>query len=81
MQLDFQKKRKKNLESISFHYEMFDVTSFRLVLGVYIVHVVIFIKKYQIYLFRIFLCDLLREGLKKTIESVIMIVAGGGVHG
>ena len=32
------------LESVSFHHEMFDVTSFRLVLGVYIVHVVIFIK-------------------------------------
>ena len=33
-------------EHVSFHHEMFDVTSFRLVLGVYIVHIVIFIKKY-----------------------------------
>ena len=48
------------LESVSFHHEMFDVTSFRLVLGVYIVHVVIFIKKYLLNLFRISFCDLLK---------------------
>ena len=41
------------LESVSFHHEMFDVTSFRLVLVVYIVEVVIFIKYYLLYMFRI----------------------------
>ena len=43
MQLDFP----KNfffLESVSFNHEMFNVTNFRLVLGVCIVYVMIFIK-------------------------------------
>ena len=39
---------------------MFDVTSFRLVLGVYIVHVVIFINKCLLNLFRVIFCDLLK---------------------
>ena len=41
------------LESVSFHHEMFDVTNFRLFLGVYIVHVVFFIQKNLVNLFRI----------------------------
>ena len=41
------------LESVSFHHEMFDATNFRLVLGVVIVHVVIFINKYLVKLYRI----------------------------
>ena len=36
------------LESVSFHHEMINVTSFKIVLGVYIVHLVIFIKKYSV---------------------------------
>ena len=57
-QLEFQKNL--FLFSVSFHHEMFDVNSFRLVLGVYIVHVLIFIKKYLVNLFRISFCDLLK---------------------
>ena len=39
---------------------MFDVTNFRLVLGICIVHVVIFIKKYLVKLYRIRFCELLK---------------------
>ena len=48
------------MESVSFHHEMFDVTNFRLVLGICIVHVVIFIKKYLVKLYRIRFCELLK---------------------
>ena len=48
------------MESVSFHHEMFDVTNFRLVLGVCIVHVVIFINKYLVNLYRIRFCELLK---------------------
>ena len=41
------------LERVSFHHEKFDVTNFRLLLGVGINHVVIFIKKYLVNLYRI----------------------------
>ena len=59
MHLDFQKKT-TFLESVSFHYEMFDVTNFRLVLGVCIVHMVIFITKYLVKLFRIPFWELIK---------------------
>ena len=48
------------LERVSFHHEMFDVTNFRLVLGVCIVNVVIFIKRKNVNLFRIGFCELLK---------------------
>ena len=48
------------LESVSFHYEMFDVTNLRLVLGVCTVQVVIFIKKYLVKLFRIKFWELIK---------------------
>ena len=39
------------VSSVSFHHEMFCVTNFGLVLGVCIVHFVIFIKKYLVTFF------------------------------
>ena len=39
--------------SVFWHIEMFDLTNFRLVLVICHVHVVIFIQKYLVYLFRI----------------------------
>ena len=60
MQLDFLEKKTIFLESVSFHHEMFDINSFRLVLGVHIVLVLIFIKKYLVNLFSISFCDLLK---------------------
>ena len=48
------------LESVSFYYKMVDVNNVRLVLGVCIVHVVIFLKKYLVSLFSISFCELLK---------------------
>ena len=45
VQLDFQKKF-FFLEIVAFHHKVLNLTNFKLVLGVYIVHVVIFINKY-----------------------------------
>ena len=59
VQLDFQENLFSFL-SVSFHHEMFDLTSFRLFLGVCIVHVVIFIKKHLVNLFSISFCELLK---------------------
>ena len=58
------------LESVSFHHEVFDVSSFRLVLGVYIVHVVIFIKKYLVNMFRISFSDFLRILTMTTLKML-----------
>ena len=64
------------LESVSFYLEMFDVTIIRLVLVVCNVHVVIFIKKYPVNLFRISFCELLKILLMlilKMLEKLCLV--------
>ena len=51
------------------NHELFGVTNFGLVLGVCIVHVVIFINKYLVNFFRISFCELL-----KIIKMIILIM-------
>ena len=64
------------MESLSFHREMFVVTSFGIVLGVRIVHAVVFIKKNGEHFVKISFLELLKILIKiilKMLEKLCLV--------